>query len=399
MRTRSRHVAVGVVAMWGALSLATPLAAEKAASSLVLTHATVIDATGAPPIESATIVIRGNRIAEIDRGGGRGDVEGLVVDLKGAYVLPGLWNNHSHLSGLLPDPKHILEHEPILPAAIRSGRNAMDALRAGFTSLRMTGERDGIDIAWKRAFDAGVFVGPRIVPSGMPIAATGGHGTEGIGTGVTEISGPHEMRRAVREHIRDGAEIIKIMVDELERDEIQAAIQTAHRAGVRVTGHAAEPHAGVAVELGIDGIEHGYGLTDETIRLMAATGTFYDPTIVCNLSAEYITDREERLSRLGHDHDRETVEGRVLVAYADERSPENALRQRTILKKAFAAGVKVITGSDSNPIDEIGILEIEHFVFSGVSEMEAIQARPATPPTWSGCSTSSAASRSARSPT
>jgi imidazolonepropionase-like amidohydrolase len=295
-----------------------------------------------------------------------------VIDLEGGYVLPGLWNNHSHLADLLPDPKNILVNELVLPAAIRAGRNAMDALRRGFTSLRITGERDYIDVAWREAFDTGVFVGPRIIASGNPIAATGGHGTEPVGPVALEIDGPYEMRRQVREHLANGVDLIKIMVDELHRDEIEAAIETAHANGVKVVGHAAEPGAGLAVGLGIDCIEHGYRLTDETIRMMAEKGTFYDPTIVCNLSAEYISEREARIAEVGLDEDPIAIEGRIAVAYADERSPEAARLQRQILKKAFAAGVKVITGSDSNPIDEIGLLEIEQFVFSGVSEMDAL---------------------------
>ena len=361
------------------LSLACVLAAGAAANvsqqepDLILTNGTIIDGTGNPPRENMSLVIRGNRIAEIREG--RHALQGVrIVDLEGGFVLPGLWNNHSHLSDLLPDPKNILQSEPILPAAIRSGRNAMDALRRGFTGLRMTGERDYIDVAWRDAFNAGVFVGPRILASGNPIAATGGHGTEGIGPGAVEIDGPYEMRRAIREHVKNGVDFIKIMVDELDRDEIQAAIETAHSLGVPVTGHAREPGAHLAVELGIDCIEHGYGLTDETIALMAEMGTFYDPTIVCNLSAEYITEREAEIATLGLEVGQDVIDGRVLVAYADERSPRSAARQRDILVKAFAAGVKVVTGGDSNPLGEIGLLEIEQFVFSGVSAMDALVA-------------------------
>ena len=73
---------------------------------------------------------------------------------------------HAHLSDLHPDVHGILAREPVLPAAIRAGRNAMDALKRGFTGIRMVGERDYIDIAWRDAFNAGVFVGPRIFASG-----------------------------------------------------------------------------------------------------------------------------------------------------------------------------------------------------------------------------------------
>lgn len=105
---------------------------------------------------------------------------------------------------------------------------------------------------------------------------------------------------------------------------------------------------------------------------MAEKDVFYVPTIICNLSDEYIKEREKRLAELGFATDEEVVKGRTLVAYADERSPEMALYQRKVLQKAIKAGVKVCTGSDSNPVGEIGILEIEQFVLSGVSEMDAL---------------------------
>ena len=94
-------------------SLASPPAA---AQTTVLTSATVIDATGAPPIEDAAVVIEGNRIAAIHTPSASapdpGD-EARVIDLGGAYILPGLWNNHSHLGDLLPDPKGLLRDEPL----------------------------------------------------------------------------------------------------------------------------------------------------------------------------------------------------------------------------------------------------------------------------------------------
>ena len=221
-----------------------------------------------------------------------------------------------------------------------------------------------------------MFVGPQIYASGPPITAVGGHGTEpgANGVDVEEASSVDDVRRAVHEHADRGVDLVKIMVDRLTPEQIEAAILTAHDRGLKIVGHAAEPGASIAVSLGIDGIEHGYGLTDETIRLMAAKGTYYDPTIVCNLSAAYIAEREAYVSDAGYLADAATREGRVMVAYADERDPEQAARQRKILNKALAAGVTVISGSDSNPIDEIGILEIEQLVISGASEMDALVA-------------------------
>ena len=357
-----------------ALLMASIAGADTA--TLVLTNASLIDGNGGPILSEATIEVSRHKISNVYVGSFDTSVDAgtQVIDLNGAFLMPGLWNNHSHLADLLPDPKNTLENESSIDATIRAGRNAMDALRAGFTSLRVVGESEYIDVAWRNAFDAGVFVGPQIYASGPPIAAVGGHGTEMNGPHVEEASTVEEIRAAVLEHVANGVDLVKIMVDELSTEQIEAAIKTAHANNIKIVGHAAEPGASIAVSLGIDGIEHGYGLTDETIRLMVAKNTFYDPTVVCNLSAEYIRDRERHVDLAGYQSTDSARAGRVLVAYADERTPEFAERQRKILSKAIDAGVQIISGSDSNPIDEIGILEIEQLVHSGATEMEALQA-------------------------
>lgn len=338
----------------------------------VLSNVTVIDATGQPPRESSTVVIEGNRISAIygsedsqpDYGDGA-----RVMDLQGRYVLPGLWNNHSHMGDLLPDPKNLLEDEPLLRASIRAGRNAMDALKAGFTTLRITGERDYMDVAWKEAFDAGVFVGPRIIPSGNPISSAPDDDWLAVAP-----EGPEAAREVVRTHIRNGAGFIKIMASRMSAEEIEAVIDEAHKHGLRVTAHAGEKMGRVAIEYGVDSIEHGNDLTDETIQLMVEKGVFLDPTIVCNLSAEYIAEREDLIEEAGYEFSRDVIEGRIMVTKADERSREGGEEAREVLNKAFEAGVKITSGSDSNPIDELGILEIEQLVFSGLPEMAAIMA-------------------------
>ena len=108
----------------------------------VLTNCVIINCAGDSPMEEMTVVITDNTITEIRKGTYRqspGEKNVRVFDLEGAYVLPGLWDMHAHLSDLYPDVNNILAYEPVLPAAIRGGRNAMDALRRGITSLRMAG--------------------------------------------------------------------------------------------------------------------------------------------------------------------------------------------------------------------------------------------------------------------
>jgi imidazolonepropionase-like amidohydrolase len=360
-------VSVGLLLISSAVAVA-----EGPGDTTVLINGTVIDATGSPPLEGAVVVIKGDRIAAVHPEGELGSKipEGVrVVDLEGGFVLPGLWNNHTHLGDLLPDPKNLLEDEPLWRASARAGRNAMDALRAGFTTLRGTGDRDYLDVSWKKVFDSGVFVGPRIIPCGNPISSAPDDDWLTVAP-----EGPAAAREAVRTHIRNGAEFIKIMVTRMSPEEIEAVIDEAHQNGFRVTAHADEEMGRVAVDFGVDSIEHGNDLSDDTIRVMAEKGVFLDPTIVCNLSAKFIAERERLIREAGFHSDADTVAGRILVSEADERSQAQAERAREVLLKAYAAGVKITTGSDSNPIDELGILEIEQLVFSGLPEMAAIMA-------------------------
>lgn len=346
-----------------------------ALTKTILTNCNIIDGTGRPAARDMVITISENKISTIEKGPYKsiGETDREIIDLKGGYVLPGFWNNHSHLSDLLPDVNDILGKENTVLATIRAGRNAMDAIKRGFTSLRSTGSRDYLDVYWGKAFKDGVFIGPTIYPAGNPIAAVGGHGIDDYAWPATiAINGPEEMRKAVREHVRMGVNWIKIMADELKDNEIIAAVQIAHQNNVKVVAHAAEEGAYRAIKAGVDCIEHGYDLSDRTLRLMAKKGTYYDPTIVCNLSAEYITEREEKIAELDLKYNQDVIDGRILVAYADERSPSRALKQRKILLRAQELGVKITVGADSNPLGEIGLLEIEQLVFSGMTEMQAI---------------------------
>jgi imidazolonepropionase-like amidohydrolase len=354
------------------LAVSLPIVAVEPTSTTVLKNCNVIDATGGPILENASVVIVGNRIQAVLSADDARSLDGdgvQTVDLHGGYVLPGLWNNHAHLGDLLPDPKNLLEDEPLWRASARAGRNAMDALKSGFTTLRGAGDRDYLDVAWKQVFDSGVFVGPRIIPCGNPISSAPDDDWLTVAP-----EGPEAAREAVRIHIKNGAELIKIMVTRMSPEEIEAVIDEAHKHGLKVTAHADEKMGRVAVDFGVDSIEHGNDLTDDTIRVMAEKGVFLDPTIVCNLSADYITERERLIREAGYVSPPDTVEGRILVSKADERSQAAAEKAREVVRKAYAAGVKITSGSDSNPIDEMGMLEIEQLVFSGLPEMAAIMA-------------------------
>jgi imidazolonepropionase-like amidohydrolase len=373
-RSKSLAAFIGVILVLVSAPLFASYADKlDAPSKTVLTDCTVIDCTGRPPIENATVVVVGNKIVKIEKGAytkPADETNVKVFNLDGGFVLPGFWNVHMHLAALLPDPNNIVDTENLPSAVIRAALNAMDGLRWGFTGIRTVGEREYLDIDLRDIFDAGYLMGPRIFCSGEVVSITGGH----RGDVKSGADGVAAVRKAIRERVVHGVDWIKIMGVEMLQDELDAAVETAHHMGLRVASHSKEPATYRSVKSGVDCIEHGYGLKDETIKLMAEKGTFYVPTIICNLSDQYIKERESRLARLGFADDEQVVWGRTIVAYADERSQAHAEHQRQALRKAIEAGVKVCTGSDSTPVGEIGILEIEQFVLSGVSEMDALVA-------------------------
>ncbi len=122
----------------------------------VLTNCTVIDCLGNPPKPGMTVVIDGDRIADLKSGTYQSkapETDTRVFDLEGGYVLPGLWDVHEHLGDLYPDPNHVMLGESTVTRCIRAGRNAIDALRVGITGIRVVGEENYLDLAWKKAFE------------------------------------------------------------------------------------------------------------------------------------------------------------------------------------------------------------------------------------------------------
>jgi imidazolonepropionase-like amidohydrolase len=319
-----------------------------------------------------SLIIEGDRIRELKAGkygppGGDGE---RVLDLGGGYVLPGLWNVHVHLGDLIPDPQFLLETESPIDYAIRAGRNAMDAVRAGITGIRIVGEDHYADFAWKRAFDAGVFVGPRIFACGRAMSITGGHGHGTLG--ALEVDGPFEMRKAVREQLKQGADQIKLMVtggvmtegegmeeSQFLLDEIRAATEVAHQKGRRVCVHAWGV-AGVktAIRGGVDTVEHGL-LDDEAVEMMVENDVYYVPTLNC-------TQDKKKILEAG------------LPDFMVEKALGAAEAHLVGFQKALRAGVKIACGADTSPVTDHTLLEIEHLHKAGMTEMETLIAAART---------------------
>ena len=239
-------------------------------------------------LENAEITIVDGKISSVRAGspaagkaGAGADVD--VHDFSSFTVMPGIIDGHDHL-GLDMGDEAAQAREHLCYTAIKGVKNAEQLLRSGITTLRVAGERDFLDKIWRGAIDEGLMLGPRLIICGQPICRTGGHGWY---LGI-EADGVDAVRKAVRTQIKAGVDQVKFIItggmstvgsnplaSEYTREEIVAAIEEAHRANRRITGHA---HGGDglkwAVEAGLDSIEHGMLLTEDELKMIAEKGSF-----------------------------------------------------------------------------------------------------------------------------
>jgi imidazolonepropionase-like amidohydrolase len=213
-------------------------------SVVALTNVTVIDATGAAPKPNQTIVIRGNTIADVGPAASvRVPAGARVLQLGGNTVIPGLVGMHDHLFYTAAGGR----------AAQMSFTGPRLYLGSGVTTIRTTGGRSPYaEINTKEAIDAGRVPGPRVHLTAPYI--TGGSG--GTAGSMAEITSPEAARRFVAYWAQEGATWIKAYTD-IRRAELRAAVDEAHKRGMKVTGHICSVSFREAVELGIDNIEHG----------------------------------------------------------------------------------------------------------------------------------------------
>jgi imidazolonepropionase-like amidohydrolase len=187
----------------------------------------------------------------------------------GGTILPGLFNSHAHLAwdGIHDLARQSMDDAPEI-SAYKSAGNMLISLRSGVTTVRDLGMNKS-NIFAKQAVEQGIFPGPRLFITGEAIIQTGGH----TYWCCREASGADEMRRAVREQVRAGADLIKIMAchDTLEftDEELAAVIDESHRNGIPITAHATYNDCiNRVAKFGIDCVEHGGSMTDETIQLL-----------------------------------------------------------------------------------------------------------------------------------
>lgn len=344
-----------------------------------ITHCRIVDGAGNPAIENATLKIEGDKIVQIGMVDDFGAFESQarVIDLEGATLLPGLWNMHAHLGLSFPFPRRRVALETPVERAFRCARQAKNALEAGVTSIRCVGEWEGIDIDLRDAIAQGLVEGARIFSAGSAVIATGGHGHNSLS--CVEASGADGFLQAAREQLKRGADLIKLCItggigtpgehfssSQITREEMQAALWVAHEAGKHLAVHAGGDAAiQLAVELGVDTVEHGYSFSRETAERMAEAGTVLVPTLAVTAGEEYYL---EMGAPQWH------IDNMKLAAPVHQES----------VRTAIECGVQVAVGTDLLPTDPSGgtiatVHEIELLVEAGLSPLKAIEAATSVP--------------------
>jgi len=330
-------------------------------------------------VENAAILVEGERVKEA---GPASQVEphaprdARVIDLGRATVIPGLIDCHTHLMARSSDsPDHYILALAKKSQAYRALEGAADAratLLAGFTAVRdVENEGSGYaDVALRDAINEGLVEGPRMQVATRAIAAVGQYNPFGVSpdlpdfpTGAQMVSGEEEARRAAREQIGQGADLIKIYADwthpTLTVEEMTAIVEEAHKAGLKVAAHATTVD-GIknALKAGVDSIEHGHRADRQAIEIMKAKGVFLVPTVaVIDAQAKAIGP------------------GQLTPA---QRTRFDAFVQGTFDEVATAKklGVKIASGSDASSAEEHGrnATELASMVKRGLTPLEAIQA-------------------------
>jgi imidazolonepropionase-like amidohydrolase len=344
-------------------------------NSKLLRAAQVLDVRTGTYIKDAAIYVEGERIKAL---GPAADVlkqvpaSAQVIDLGDATVLPGLIDCHTHLMARIPDGPNAYALNLLTKSeayrALEGASNARATLEAGFTTVRdVESEGSGYaDVALRDAINNGLVEGPRMRVATRGIAAVGQYNPFGVSpdltdfpTGAQMVSGLEEARRAVREQIGHGADLIKVYADwsypTLTVAEMQVIVDETHKAARKVAAHATTPD-GIrnAVLAGVDSIEHGHRADRADLELMKSKGVYLVPTL-SGADAHFAKKPEDFTS-------------------AKAKAYLEAMRQTVLMAKKI--GVKIADGSDPATAERHGknAEELESMTRRGLTPLEAIRA-------------------------
>ncbi len=359
--------------------------AQEAVAPAVYIHAgQLLAEPGEAPRGASTVIVRGGVVAEVRDGFAPPEEGAELVDLSGHFVLPGLIDMHVHLLGVGGDPVRARltainrdQQDDLLEGV----SNARTTLMAGFTTVRDLGSNERSIRALRDAAAAGWIEAPTIVNAGRGITVSGGHGDSSNGLAEryaathshqeNTCDGAEDCARAVRRQVGLGAEVIKFMATggvlsnvsgglgrAMTPEEMRAIMDTAHGLGRKVAAHShAAQGTRAAVEAGVDTIDHGSFLDDETIALIKQRGTWLVPTMMAPAAAVA------------------QAEAGMLPPAVIPKAREAAAAARESHRRAIAAGVKIAFGTDSG-VSRHGdnAQEFALMVEAGMSPAAAIRA-------------------------
>ena len=378
MKTRLASAALFFALSIAALAQSNPSA--QAPASTLVKAARLLDVRKGSYLENAAIWIEGERIKEV---GSAAEIQSHapktanIINLGRATLLPGLIDCHTHIMARIPDTDdgYIVNLATKSQAfrALEGAYNARITLEAGYTTIRDV-ESEGseyADVALRDAIRQGLVIGPRMQVATRAIAAVGQYNPFGVSpdlhdfpTGAQMVSGVEEARRAVREQLGHGADLIKVYADwsnpTLTIEEMAVVVEEAHKQHHKVAAHATTPE-GIknALTAGVDSIEHGHQINREDLEMMKAKGTFLVPTIG------------------GIDIDLE-AENKKNPFTPEQRKHVDAFLEgiHQEIQMAKSLGVKIAAGFDPASAGTQGknAAELEAMVKRGLTPLEAIQA-------------------------
>lgn len=375
-----------------AASVALCFGIAASASDWTLVHAgNLLDQPGQPARGASTLVIHDGRVVSVQDGFVGADAlaevpdDARVIDQRQRFVLPGLIDAHVHLTSDLGGQEALVSEftNDIADHAYEAALNARKTLAAGFTTVRNLGDGDYITLSLRDAIAAGKLPGPRILDAGRTISATAGHADPGLGLNesVRELAmrgrvmcdGVESCRRAVREQVARGVDVIKITTTggvnsrigaglgvQLFDDEVKTLVDTATMYGKKVAVHA-HGNDGILVALkhGAASVEHGTLMDRDSIALFKQHGAYYVPTL------STVNGYKARLAA-----NPAAYTGEVLkkIRWRIDITGKS-------LRAAHAAGVKIAFGTDAG-VSKHGrnADEFELMVEHGMSPAEAVHA-------------------------
>ena len=337
--------------------------------------ATLIDGTGSAPFSEVVVIVNGDQIETI---GARGAVQlppdTQVIDAMGKYLLPGLIDAHVHVS--VPD------YTPIRPkgsetayATVIAINNLRSALQAGVTTVRdICGNR--INLALRTAVERRMLVAPRLFTAGKGICMTGGHGS-GDPDSVHQVDTPDEVRKAVREEAKAKVDFIKLLSShrtdwpEFSQAEIDAGVDEAHRFGLNIAIHAANfVSVRMAAVAGVDTLEHGSFVDEQSADIMAEKGIIIVPTLwVKHDLAQRLESWKATPEKFTWGDEKDLHASALWFKRCVEQLPKT-------IKLVRSKGIRIAAGTDFVMTDHPWALlpeEMEFLTKLGLSNMEAIE--------------------------